>query len=92
MGPSEWVRSAKQADDWCRVKDMGTTTKRCPHVCAIASITTRGSSRIVGENPSSVSLRLPASPQGEAFQCQAFPLRGRCPEGADEVSLFPRIT
>ena len=43
-----------------------------------------------GISPSSVSLRLPASPQGEAFHYQAFPSRGRWPVGPDEVDTIPQ--
>ena len=33
----------------------------------------------LGQTPPHQSPTVTASPQGEAFQCQAFPLRGRCP-------------
>ena len=52
-----------------------------------------GSSRkVMANSPSSVTCGDSFPPQGEAFLCLAFPLRGRCPEGADEVLVIPQVS
>ena len=50
----------------------------------------KGSTRKVVGFPPHQSPTVTASPQGEAFKCEAFPLRGRWPEGPDEVSVIPQ--